>query len=265
MAATLSPSVVIRAARSQERHALEELQLRASTHWPTYRAHLAAHPGVVAIPPAQIEDGLVRVAERRDEVAGFAVLLPPVAGACELDGLFVEPSRMGNASAACSSRTPRRSPPAQGAERIDVIANPDAVGFYERVGFGGDDEVATRFGRRGGRGWRWSPHRPGATVGRVVAEPLRLDDGEQARAHGVRVGDLALERRAHFERASARGSAAARQGEQLARRSAGSGRRSTRPRSTISSTTGPPACFVTPSSSASAVSPSGRSCSARRT
>ena len=146
MAATLLPSVVIRAARSQERHALEDLQLRASTHWPTYRAHLAAHPGVVAIPPAQIDDGLVRVAERRGEVAGFAVLLPPVAGACELDGLFVEPTRMGNGVGRLLVEDAARIAAAQGAEWIDVIANPDAVGFYERVGFGGDDEVATRFG-----------------------------------------------------------------------------------------------------------------------
>ena len=147
MAATLSSSVVIRAARSQERHALEDLQLRASTHWPTYRAHLAAHPGVVAIPPAQIEDGLVRVAERRDEVAGFAVLLRPVAGACELDGLFVEPSSHGQRRRPPARRGRRGgSLPAQGAEWIDVTANPDAVGFYERVGFSGDDEVATRFG-----------------------------------------------------------------------------------------------------------------------
>ena len=146
MAATLSRSVVIRAARPQERHALEDLQLRASTHWPTYRAHLAAHPGVVAIPPAQIDDGLVRVAERRGEVAGFAVLLRPVAGACELDGLFVEPSHMGNGVGRLLVEDAERIAAAQGAEWIDVIANPDAVGFYERVGFSGDDEVATRFG-----------------------------------------------------------------------------------------------------------------------
>jgi GNAT superfamily N-acetyltransferase len=138
--------VVIRGARSQERHALEDLQLRASTHWPTYRVHLAAHPGVVAIPPAQIDDGLVRVAERGGEVAGFAVLLRPVAGACELDGLFVEPSHMRGGVGRLLVEDAARIAAAQGAEWIDVTANPDAVGFYERVGFSGDDEVATRFG-----------------------------------------------------------------------------------------------------------------------
>lgn len=142
----MSVSIVIRPARAHERRALEELQLRASTHWPTYREHLAAHPDAVEIPAAQIDNGLVRVAEQAGEVAGFAVLLRPVAGACELDGLFVEPSHMGAGVGRLLVADAARIAGAQGAERIDVIANPDAVGFYERLGFTGDDDVATRFG-----------------------------------------------------------------------------------------------------------------------
>ena len=36
----------------------------------------------------------MRVAEHDGVVVGFAVLLEPSGGACELDGLFVEPERM---------------------------------------------------------------------------------------------------------------------------------------------------------------------------
>lgn len=175
MAATLSRSVVIRAAREQERHTLEDLQLRASTYWPTYRAHLAAHPGVVAIPPAQIADGLVRVAEHRGEVAGFAVLLRPVARACELDGLFVEPSHMGTGIGRLLVEDAARIARSQGAKWIDVIANPDAVGFYERVGFSGDDEVATRFGpaRRMRLALVTTPAAPGGGPHRRRTPPTR--------------------------------------------------------------------------------------------
>jgi ribosomal protein S18 acetylase RimI-like enzyme len=35
---------------------------------------------------------------------------------------------------------------AEGASRIDVIANPRAVGFYERLGFQPAGEASTRFG-----------------------------------------------------------------------------------------------------------------------
>jgi len=35
---------------------------------------------------------------------------------------------------------------AAGARRIDVVANPNALGFYRKVGFRAVGEVATRFG-----------------------------------------------------------------------------------------------------------------------
>ena len=34
-----------------------------------------------------------------------------------------------------------------GADHVDVIANPNALGFYERVGFRVTGEASTRFGR----------------------------------------------------------------------------------------------------------------------
>jgi ribosomal protein S18 acetylase RimI-like enzyme len=36
---------------------------------------------------------------------------------------------------------------AAGASWVDVIANPNALGFYERVGFTVTGETSTRFGR----------------------------------------------------------------------------------------------------------------------
>jgi GNAT superfamily N-acetyltransferase len=36
---------------------------------------------------------------------------------------------------------------AAGARYVDVIANPNALGFYERVGFRASGDASTRFGR----------------------------------------------------------------------------------------------------------------------
>jgi hypothetical protein len=87
-------TAAIRSAQLAERTALEELQRRSSMYEPMYRALLAAHPDAIELPAEQILTGAVRVAEQDGAIVGFAVLLAPVAGGCELDGLFVEPARM---------------------------------------------------------------------------------------------------------------------------------------------------------------------------
>ncbi len=140
------PSVSIRLARSAERHALEELQRRASLHGGRYREQLLSHPEVIQIPAPHLEQGLVRVAEQGTRVVGFAALLAAVDGACELDGIFVEPELMGSGVGRALVDDAVAVARARGAARIDVVANPEAVGFYRRLGFTDEGEVATRFG-----------------------------------------------------------------------------------------------------------------------
>jgi GNAT superfamily N-acetyltransferase len=137
---------VIRDARVDEQRSLIELQRRASMHWDAYREQLAAHPDAIELPVDQITDGLVRVAERDADVVGFAVLFKPVEGSCELDGLFVEPAHMGAGVGRALVEDAIRIARDRGATRIDVVANLEAVPFYERVGFTGAAEVPTRFG-----------------------------------------------------------------------------------------------------------------------
>jgi ribosomal protein S18 acetylase RimI-like enzyme len=139
--------VRIRPARLGERAALEELQRRSSMHEPMYREQLAAHPEAIELPDEQIRSGAVRIAEQDGAIVGFVVLLASGAGACELDGLFVEPSRMragiGRRLIDDAKAIARRA----GAARIDVIANPQAVAFYRRVGFRTTGEAETTFGK----------------------------------------------------------------------------------------------------------------------
>src|ERR1700759_3525615 len=128
-------SATIRSARAAERGALEELQRRSSAHEPMYRAQLEAHPDAIELPAEQIAAGHVRVAEHDGMVVGFAVLLQRAGDECELDGLFVEPDRMragvGRRLVEDAAQLARE----RGATRIAVVANPQAVAFYEAVGF----------------------------------------------------------------------------------------------------------------------------------
>ena len=137
---------IVRPAEMAERSELEALQRRSSVHEPMYRAQLLAHPDAITLPAEEIAAGLVRVAEQDAEVVGFAVLFEASGDACELDGLFVEPDRMRSGIGRLLVEDATRIARERGATRVDVIANPQAVAFYEAVGFVRVGEAQTRFG-----------------------------------------------------------------------------------------------------------------------
>jgi len=133
-------TLTIRVARPEEREALEELQRRASVALPDYREQLLAHPDAIHLPPAQVTNGQVLVAEVEGRVAGFAAV---VGG--ELDGLFVEPDLwrrgFGKALVDAATHLARRKGLA-----LAVTASPAARDFYEHCGFSLEGEARTRFG-----------------------------------------------------------------------------------------------------------------------
>jgi GNAT superfamily N-acetyltransferase len=133
-------ALVIRLAQPDECHGLEELQRRASLANPVDRPHLEAHPDAIHLPPAQIANGQVIVAELDGKVAGFAAV---VGG--ELDGLFVEPHLWRRGVGAALVEKAVHEARNRGLA-LTVTANPAALGFYERCGFAIEGETQTRFG-----------------------------------------------------------------------------------------------------------------------
>jgi GNAT superfamily N-acetyltransferase len=137
----------IRDARPEEAPALAALQRRSADVWEEYRAQLAANPDAIEPPHRAIADGRVRVAaDASGRLLGFSVVLPIRDGRCELDDLFVEPEwmRRGVGRLLVADLTARAA--AAGASHVDVIANPNALAFYERLGFETTGQASTRFG-----------------------------------------------------------------------------------------------------------------------
>ena len=132
--------LTLRRARPDERRALEDLQWRASLELPDYRRQLIADPDAVHLPPAQIANGQVIVAEIDGSVAGFAAV---VGG--ELDGLFVEPDLWGRGVGRALIEEATHEARRRGLA-LKVIANPSVRRFYEMCGFSSEGEVQTRFG-----------------------------------------------------------------------------------------------------------------------
>lgn len=138
----------IRDARPDEALALESLQRRSSNVWDEYRAQLAAHPDAIVPPHRAIAEGRVRVAvDAAGRRLGFSVVLPVEDGRCELDDLFVEPGAMRGGVGRLLVRDVAARAAAAGARVVDVVANPNAVGFYARLGFEITGRTSTRFGR----------------------------------------------------------------------------------------------------------------------
>jgi GNAT superfamily N-acetyltransferase len=133
-------TISLRLARPEEHGELEELQRRASLELPEYRDQLLANPDAVHLPPAQIANGQVIVAELGGEIAGFAAV---VGG--ELDGLFVEPDLWGGGIGKALVDAATHEARQRGLS-LTVIANPRAKGFYESCGFTLEGEEQTRFG-----------------------------------------------------------------------------------------------------------------------
>ena len=98
------------------------------------RDNLLAHPEYLVLGPEGLAEGRTHVAEQDGSVVGFATWAE-TAGAIELEDLFVDPGyrRRGIATALVSriAEVVR----AQGAERLEVTANPHALAFYSAVGF----------------------------------------------------------------------------------------------------------------------------------
>src|SRR5689334_11468464 len=133
-------TITLRLAKPEEHEALEDLQRRASLELPEYRDQLLAHPDAIHLPPAQIANGQVIVAEFAGDIAGFAAVV-----GSELDGLFVEPDLWGGGIGRALVSAAAHQARLRGLS-LTVIANPRARGFYESCGFSLEGEEQTRFG-----------------------------------------------------------------------------------------------------------------------
>jgi GNAT superfamily N-acetyltransferase len=136
----------IRFGYPDERSALEDLQRQASLVWPDYRDAILKHPDSIHLPPVQLDERRVRVAETTLETVGFSVILSPVARIAEVDGLFVKPGHWGRGIGRALMVDAAAIARAEDALALEVTANPLAETFYYKCGFILTGHALTRFG-----------------------------------------------------------------------------------------------------------------------
>jgi GNAT superfamily N-acetyltransferase/catechol 2,3-dioxygenase-like lactoylglutathione lyase family enzyme len=129
----LEPAVVLRPAVRADAEALGRLALRSKGHWGYDAEFLAACRAELTVRPEQCDGVHVVVAERGGALLGFHRLggEPPVA---ELADLFVDPAAIGRGLGATLLADAVERARALGMTRLLVDSDPNAEGFYLRMG-----------------------------------------------------------------------------------------------------------------------------------
>jgi GNAT superfamily N-acetyltransferase len=137
-------SKVIRPGVLADLAAVRDVYRRASLSNAGDRANLLAHPEHLILGPEGLNEGRVLVAEQDGSVVGFATWAD-ADGVTELEDLFVDPdwTRQGMATALVKGIAEVLR--ARGVERLEVTANPHAMGFYTAIGFISCGVVNTEF------------------------------------------------------------------------------------------------------------------------
>jgi GNAT superfamily N-acetyltransferase len=115
------------------------------------RDQLLAHPEYLVMGPDGLSDGRTYVAEENGAVVGFATWAEPAGAAepdrtAELEDLFVDPPWMRRGIATALVNRIADVLRAEGTERLELTASPDALGFYRAVGFTDGGVTETAFG-----------------------------------------------------------------------------------------------------------------------
>ncbi len=110
------------------------------------RRQLRERPELIALDPEMIAASRVMVAARGGSIVGFATIVTHEGDDAELEGLFVEPAHWREGIGAALLEAITREAAAWGANRLHVLANAEALAFYERHGFERLGERRTELG-----------------------------------------------------------------------------------------------------------------------
>jgi GNAT superfamily N-acetyltransferase len=98
------------------------------------RDNLLAHPEYLVLGPEGLAEGRTYVAEEDGFLVGFATWLE-AGDVFELEDLFVDPGWRRRGIAAALVDRIAQVLRARGVQRLEVTANPHALGFYRAAGF----------------------------------------------------------------------------------------------------------------------------------
>lgn len=119
----------IRRASPDEAEALSELAEHAKRHWGYDDAFIKATRHDIAVTPEDVASHSCFLAETGGRIAGFYLL-----NGHALERLFVAPAFLGRGIGRALFAHMRSEAVRQGLERVEIVSDPNAAGFYRRMG-----------------------------------------------------------------------------------------------------------------------------------
>ena len=145
MAARRSPEVIQRAIPGQADQ-LTEVAIASKAHWGYDGEFMARFAAVITITADYVRQNEVWVLDEGGEVAGFYALLDH-GETSELDHLWLLPGEIGRGFGRLLFEHATGRARALGARSMEWEAEPNAIGFYERMGGRADRETMGQLGR----------------------------------------------------------------------------------------------------------------------
>ena len=126
--------VQVRSAKPGESQNLTALCVRSKAHWGYDAAFMKLSAAALMVNEDDIAAGRVLVAVNdADHVIGMACVLPE-GDVADLDALFIDPSAIGSGAGRALFEAAVIMARRQGAQRMTILADPNAAAFYERMG-----------------------------------------------------------------------------------------------------------------------------------
>ena len=130
----MSPNIILRPPSAPELPAASALCLRSKAHWGYDSSFMEACRDELTLTPSDLGATDVTLAVREGVMVGVAQLSIK-AGEAELEKLFVEPDWIGKGIGKVLFGWTVQRARQRGARTMRVTADPDAVPFYEKMGF----------------------------------------------------------------------------------------------------------------------------------
>lgn len=129
MPSAKADGLILRPARAEELPALTGLCLHAKADWGYDADFMAACRDELTLTHRDLTETCLRVAERAGRVVGVAQLADSA-----IDKLFVAPEAMGSGVGRALFDDMLRAAGAGGLTSVEIVADPNALAFYERTG-----------------------------------------------------------------------------------------------------------------------------------
>ena len=126
--------MVIRPAHADEGERLREITAAAKGVWGYDPGLVRAWAGSLDLSPGRLGAAHVFVADVDGRAIGWAEILPPEGGVCVLEHLWVEPAHMRRGAGSQLFRRSAERAAGLGATALEWEAEPNALGFYARMG-----------------------------------------------------------------------------------------------------------------------------------